>query len=76
MQPFDVYIQILLSQALEPGFLAALQNEKGTTKFHCLIGITAVSISAWHAISVEFKTQTGHRIFGIQIKDGMNLDFI
>ena len=62
MQPFDVYIQILLSQALEPGFLAALQNEKGTMEFHCLVGIAAVSISAWHASTVEFKTQNGHRI--------------
>lgn len=33
VQPFDVYVQILLSQALEPGFLSALQDQPGTTQF-------------------------------------------
>ncbi len=29
MQAFNVYIQILVSQALEPGFLTAVTKEKG-----------------------------------------------
>lgn len=29
LQAFNVFVQIMTSQAMEPGFLAALQEEKG-----------------------------------------------
>ena len=29
MLSFTIYLQILISQALEPGFLSAIQNERG-----------------------------------------------
>ena len=31
-QPFDVYVQILISQALEPGFLSALRDQQGNAQ--------------------------------------------
>jgi len=32
MQAFNVYVQILVSQALEPGFLSAIKSEEGEFK--------------------------------------------
>ena len=50
MPSFNIYMQILISQALEPGFLAAINEEKGTSQYHFFkqsVDVLLFSIQGW-----------------------------
>ena len=49
MDPFNIYLQTLLSQALDSDFLKALQQESGKISFTSRLHLLIMLVKSWAA---------------------------